>query len=733
MKRDIEFSLFNSWTLFEFSSLANISIIVGDHAFSLYLLEFWFARNSPKQINSEAWQCLLQANRELNNSNGFQGVIASLDTKDIELYHLIEEKNCHEKNWMSLWSMEDSILQSYSEKSSSMLHKSLSSSGHYHSLSSMLETDAKEPNLNEYYESLWRLGKWTVHDAYDAFQDLNSSQIDRNLYNCLDRFTNSSSFSSLQSMMDKQLVGLKSLKVNNLVMVPFIEVQEAINLTEEPEKLDELLSKWDWRLQELLKIQNFEDVERILAVRTRILMSMYEKFGDNPQYAPLSNFLADHLFGISNLALLEKNVLLARTSALQFQKLFENQVDSIKKIKLNVLLLKIEWERGEETIAMKFFKENLDSVGIEYEQAKILKAELYHIYGKWLIASRKSTPIQIMEEYLEPAILLDNRVGMYYYDLAKYADSVYSDILNDDNLKRSERLLAQRENELSLLQKETASKSRDYFLRKTKRQVELDKAALEEMRAKRNRFLLICVENYLKALTRIERKIEHSVSRLISLWFSNHQLDEVNSIVKRNVYNVKSSLFLPLMYQLSARFSSIEADSQSPFFSTLGKLVESIIFDYPYHTIGYLIALKNVARGKQKAGIATNTNAFLKRLLKSDLKYIIVGFDTAFSAYISAASQEISKKGSKDGKRIYLLESNSAILSLKSSQSIPVLTCDFPAFKPKDYSEIVFVEKIERHYTLPGGINAPKVLECLGTNGVVYKQLVKSKGTFLTG
>lgn len=739
----MEYTLFNNWTLLDFSSLANISIIVGDYCFAIYLLNFSFARSPNLDMTGGFWQYLLQANRELGNSDGFQGVVASLDTKNIELYSLIEEKNCHEKNWLPLWSMQDSILQGSAGVSNALLRQSLSSSGHFTTLAAMLEPQTGKQNTNEYYESLWRLGKWTLHDAFDDFslaENDNLHQLDRRLYNCLERFENSSSVSSLQNMIDEHLVNFRSLKGNNLALVPFLEIKEAITSNSSvssslllnsapPLKLKDLLSVWNWRLQEILTVESFQDIEKILAVRTRILISMHQQGHCGTEAESLSKFLADHLFSLAHLALAEKNILLARSSVLQFQTLFQNEISEIQKMRMDVLLQKIEWERGEETVAMKFFKQSMDSAGAMTGIDKSFKAELFHNYGQWLIQSRKSTPIQIIEEYLEPASSLDPSVGLYCYDLAKYADSVYTDMLNDDNFRRSERLLVQREKELALLKKEPPSKSRDYFLRKTSRQVDLDKSTLAETNLQRNRFLIICVENYLKALIKTEKRVEHSVSRLVSLWFSNHQSDEVNGHVRKQYPQIKSVTFLPLMYQLCARLSSLDPTSVNMFSKTLESLVEIVVLDYPYHTIGYLVALKNVSRGKVKT--SPHAAAFLKRLLKhNELKTIIMGFDSSFSAYIGAASQEISKKGSKviNGKRLYYLEANSTILGLKSHQLIPVLSCEFPVSRPKDHSEIVFVEKIERHYHLPGGINAPKVLDCLGNDGVIYKQLVKSKG-----
>lgn len=43
------------------------------------------------------------------------------------------------------------------------------------------------------------------------------------------------------------------------------------------------------------------------------------------------------------------------------------------------------------------------------------------------------------------------------------------------------------------------------------------------------------------------------------------------------------------------------------------------------------------------------------------------------------------------------------------------------------YSNIVTIEKFDRYISLCGGVNLPKVISCLGSDGVKRRQLIKGR------
>lgn len=729
---DTKYALFNNWSDFDFDTLAEASKSVGDHVFAVYLLEF-SSKNAEKTKSTRTWQCLLHAYRELNNSPAFQGVISSLDAKSSDFYSLIEQKNCHEKNWLSLWSMEDSIAQVSDYSTTPLLRQSLSESGHFYTLGQTIG-DHSDGITKEHYESLWRLGKWNLRDAFDDYSDGSIIDLNRTLYNSLERFENSTSLSSLEETMDLGIshFGLQPT-VSNLYLIPLIEIKDAISIKKEPCAVKKIFFKWKQRLEDMLISHPFADVERVLAVRTRLLISLSNSSKANldlsPSSSPIYEVLSNHLMTLSEIALSEGSFLLARSSALLFKGIFSN-LSPLEGIKMDILLYKIEWGRGEETLAMKFFKQRMDELKSSGVDDRKIEAEMNHTYGMWLKKSKRSTPIQIIEDYLKPATQLDDKCGTYFFELARYSDSVLTDMTNDESLKRSEKLLAQREEEFKLLEASSPSKNKEYFMKKIRRQIDIDRDSIQAAKKELQSYLLISVENYVNALSKSDQKTEHSVCRLVALWFSNFTNKQVNYIIHQGIGAVKTSVFLVIMYQLAARLSFQDPDPSSPFYATLSKLVESIVKDYPYHTLGYLIALRNATRDKAKAGNnVSNATQFLKKLCKVEgLKEIVLGMDKLFTSYVNLANLPIPQsKASKE--KTFAIDRGCSILSLDERSVL--LTCEFPVGAPRDYSDIIFISKMDKSYSLPGGINAPKVIKCLGTDGKVYKQLVKAKGMIL--
>jgi len=71
------------------------------------------------------------------------------------------------------------------------------------------------------------------------------------------------------------------------------------------------------------------------------------------------------------------------------------------------------------------------------------------------------------------------------------------------------------------------------------------------------------------------------------------------------------------------------------------------------------------------------------------------------------------------------IKSSSSYVKIKNWANIIVPTLTIPVRPDKDYSSYPGIARFEPRYSLVGGINAPKRTECLGTDGVIYPQLLK--------
>ncbi|KAI8611414.1 kinase-like domain-containing protein [Chytriomyces sp. MP71] len=153
-----------------------------------------------------------------------------------------------------------------------------------------------------------------------------------------------------------------------------------------------------------------------------------------------------------------------------------------------------------------------------------------------------------------------------------------------------------------------------------------------------------------------------------------------------------------------------------------------------------MIALKNGADSstKQKSS-STNESSNAKTLhaaatnfldrLKNDenhkLRNIIVAADTLSDAYIELAFQTPPAPSRKTKAAPAVPIAKNLRLARVTHLPIPVVTADYPVSVSCDYSDLPTIVEFKKEYTLVGGINAPKVLICCGSDGKDYKQLIK--------
>lgn len=175
-------------------------------------------------------------------------------------------------------------------------------------------------------------------------------------------------------------------------------------------------------------------------------------------------------------------------------------------------------------------------------------------------------------------------------------------------------------------------------------------------------------------------------------------------------------------------------DSLGPhnFQFALASLVKKMAIDHPYHTIFQLLALANGDRIKDKQ---RSRNSFVvdmdkitaaKRILEELVSYhgpIIRQMKQMVEIYIKLAELETKKEDTN--KRVSLPRE---IRSVRQLELVPVVTATFPVDRDCHYHEGSFphFKGLADSVRIMNGINAPKVVECLGSDGQKYRQLAKS-------
>ncbi|XP_011028561.1 PREDICTED: serine/threonine-protein kinase ATM [Populus euphratica] len=380
-------------------------------------------------------------------------------------------------------------------------------------------------------------------------------------------------------------------------------------------------------------------------------------------------------------------------------------------------------------------------------------SDVYRLVGKWLAETRSSNSRTILEKYLKPAVSVAEahkttnkksieRQSQAHFHLAHYADALFKSCeerLTSSEWQAAMRLRNHKAAELEALFKRLRSSTKgeknDYSVKilELQRQLAMDKEEAEKLKDDRDNFLSLALEGYKRCLVIGDKYDVRVVFRLVSLWFSLSSRQNVINSMLDTIDEAQSYKFVPLVYQIASRMGSSK-DSLGPrnFQFALATLVKKMAIDHPYHTIFQLLALANGDRIKDKQ---RSRNSFVvdvdkitaaKRLLEELASYhgpIIRQMKQMVEIYIKLAELETKKEDTN--KKVSLPRE---IRSVRQLELVPVVTATFPVDRNCHYHEGSFphFKGLADSVRIMNGINAPKVVECLGSDGQKYRQLAKS-------
>ncbi|XP_073284364.1 serine/threonine-protein kinase ATM isoform X12 [Primulina huaijiensis] len=385
-------------------------------------------------------------------------------------------------------------------------------------------------------------------------------------------------------------------------------------------------------------------------------------------------------------------------------------------------------------------------------QLKEDAADVFRLVGKWLAETRSSNSRTILEKYLKHAVVLaGNNItteklsaekrSQMHFNLAHYADALFrshEERLNSNEWHVAIRLRKHKTRELeALLKRLKTSKGDkiDYSLKiqELQKQLSMDKGEAEKLQEDRDKFLSTAVEGYKQCLIIGDKYDVQVVFRLVSMWFSLTNKEIAIDSMLSTIKEVQSYKFIPLVYQIASRMGG-NKDSLAPknFQFALVSLVKKMALDHPYHTIFQLLALANGDRIKDKQ---RSRNSFVvdvdKKVAAEDLLRELSAYHGAVISqmkqmveiYIKLA--ELETKSEDTNKKVTLPRE---LRSIRELELVPVVTSNFPVDQTCQYPKGFFphFRGLADSVTIMNGINAPKVVECLGSDGMRYRQLAKS-------
>ncbi|XP_021355309.1 serine-protein kinase ATM-like isoform X2 [Mizuhopecten yessoensis] len=621
------------------------------------------------------------------------------------------------------------------------------------------------PNIQELqYQAAWKAGQWTLDPTLRS----NQTGYHQAVYSALsavkdDHLSLASTAVQTARMCVIERLGQGSME-SARCLYPMLtdlncvaQIQSAINCNlRNDADLGSLLERWSSEDESFLSSNDFEFLEPVYNIRIALLQLVLNR-GNN---SAVSNCLQRQLLQLARLSSGEGR-----------HQVAERAIGQLKSLETSVLDLHITkmveeanmfWARQEQNIAKHLMKDiisQLRKVRRDSKDAAKYYAKVLCIYGNWLAETRSENANVIMEEYLEKAVAMLDEAGIKddvaldsYLALARYADSQYQHIVNymkSSTFEAKQNLFKKAQQEIESLKQVGDNSKEKYFIILNK-QSQIDRQEINALEDDKSHFLVTAVENYIRCLKSGDRH-DLRVFRLTSLWFSNNGNQEINELIKDGIEDLSTYKLLPLMYQLATRMDTRPHKDQCPLFQiTLNKVIERTAVDHPHHTLFCVLALAHakkdadIFKDPNKKGKLSRTKSDLAReeegrieaaknlveRLKShkgsnSVGNIVRDLEKLCLAYIELANYPVNKYKTET-KPIPFPE----ILKLpavKDLRNIVVPTMEIPVDRSGSYNNITYIHKFQPTFKLAGGINLPKIISCIGSDGKSYRQLVKGR------
>ncbi|XP_039752989.1 serine-protein kinase ATM isoform X2 [Pararge aegeria] len=488
----------------------------------------------------------------------------------------------------------------------------------------------------------------------------------------------------------------------------------------------------EWKIENLPAFNDFKYLEGLISQRSLMLEHISKNdFTCLPKVDDLQLKYAE--FGLSNQRIQMAQRLVAAVK--------HDETTS----QVALLESQISWAKGHKDIALSLLNEIVTK---EYEDKKLTAMSLRQ-YGLWMAECKRENGKDIIRNYLEKSLqkLGDNddvatRLKVYA-DIAKFADAEYKQVVSYmdssvfeikvkciENMQDTAASLVQSQNNLTRDEKKALMTSNAFS--------RLDKAEIDNTRAEKESALKLAMRYYLLSLSQCDGN-NLSVFRVISLWVDNPGLDLEDASdadsgpLGQLLHAIPSWKFITVLPQLAPRMSN----ENTPFARHLKQIIKTCAIDHPHHTLPILFNLKNSEKDQNIStlGETSQTNSQEPRILaataliqelsteSNELAKIIAQMELICDATIRFAYYVPESKDT----RPQAIPTSESISHLRDLNAVPIPTDNISIRKNCNYSKLSTLSSFEKHFELVGGINYPKKISCLSSDGRKRIMLVKGE------
>ena len=394
------------------------------------------------------------------------------------------------------------------------------------------------------------------------------------------------------------------------------------------------------------------------------------------------------------------------------------------------------------TIARAFWKIGESDFAMDMLTGRAEDPEGAFLLAKWKCKANRESVMRVLKDRLLPlAEELD--AASSYYTCAVYQDQIYStlqaSVQSTDHRETVEGIQTSTEiraecyadyNRVKNALPDDRKRHIQRYMYQQDRELKRALMEIDQISKDRDKYCAEVLTSYANVLIKggLKRsKMLTAAYRFVSIWLENAE-SSATSVVAENLPRIPTRNFVELFPQMCARLSMPASHSvkQEPEFDTFQKvlriLLKSIIAEHPHATLPTMFALANGSqfpKGEEDVHTVDKTkvaaaSTLLREMMKEAAKcnqalmQTIAETNLLIEAYIELAFTPMS--GSKN-------TITQKLAKIKDFNRVAIISGSDPNERIYRFSEGV---------SLPGGVNLPKLIQCIGESGRVYKQLVKS-------
>ncbi|XP_076043978.1 serine-protein kinase ATM-like [Oratosquilla oratoria] len=609
-----------------------------------------------------------------------------------------------------------------------------------------------------WWECCWRLGKW--EEALDSNETLLESH-QMHIYSLfqaihlrdLPAISNHIEAAKVQILQQLKMVSVESssclyLLLSNLQIISEMESvtrnQSSLDSRTAPQMVKNALELWEMR--DLIKTENFEHREPVLAARVAFLNALQDHCDTDDALLQVLLLKSGFIRKTPSKGLDGCESVLVQASKLNVS----TQLSNFRCLEI-AQVAKARGDLRQASHILENLLHDLENIGnISDHEAH---CQALSLYGEVLTKTRAKPPRTIITNYMERALTImeekgadeknSNNLVAAYYQLAVFSEEWYLQVkehlksdtakIKINNIKQS-KMEAQRVSEVICQCKDEVER-KELESKKTilSKNAALDQGYLQDLVNKKKDYLMLALKNYLKCLATAEDHDVH-VYRVLALWFEHSSCGDVNALVCESIHRIKSHKWVPLLYQLVARLTNGKTEEGNGLFqSLLNNILEMVCQEHPHHGLPVLLALAHAHADDVKHKVAEEDRVqgakqLVQKLKKQNIKAHVSEMETVCQAYLSLANWCMSKDKGKMGSQtpVTKIPSNQPLSKLRNLNYTGALTRPLQVQASGQYSPPC-IANWDGTITLVGGINAPNKLTIITEDGVKSHELLKGR------